>query len=39
VNDRVDLQDHDDPITSALGDRKARLGANAPVYVRISFRT
>lgn len=31
VNNGVDVQDHDDPITSVLGDRKARLGANAPL--------
>ena len=38
VNDCVDVQDHDDPITSVLGDQKARLGANAPVVTsRLAF--
>jgi len=29
VNDCIDVQDHYDPITSVIGDRKARLGPTA----------
>ena len=37
VNDRVDVQDHGDPITSVLSDRKARSGPTAPVVRRLAF--
>jgi len=39
VNNGVDMQDHDDPITSVLGDRKARWVQPCPFYVPTSLRT